>query len=285
MKPSSLILLFLLTIQGVTANANTNDSIAAEFDKNMKRVFIVDAIINDSIKSKVFFDSGTYGLIVADSLHVWDTTTNPKKLQIGEYYNAYLSYPAGLLDNGDTRNPVYKTLGIGAIVGWDFFDGKIVELSYENQYIKVLKSTNHLVESGYVRIPMKKRGNVWGVSSTITLQGKRMEVWLMVDTGNSSTATLNHNLIDKYEVDQASSSIGATADATGVGKRYIFPADTIRVLGAESLVDRNIAFRDTGRRSPFDGILGNTYFQEYSVVLDFRNGDIYLKKVASSALK
>lgn len=273
------VILFCLNIHAQTNSNIAIDSVYANFDRNMKRVFICEAVIEDSIDTKIFFDTGTYGLIVSDSLKIWDKTTNPKKIKIGNNYKSYLSYPFGNLDEMPTRNPVFSLLGVGAVVGWDFFEGKIIELSYKHQYIKLLESVEDLTNLGYKCIPMKRSRNVWGVPSEVVINGKKFNVDLMIDTGNTGALVFNYDMIDKFQIDSknmSDKSVGASVDSK---QRKTTKAESICILSSDKITDVNIAFRSTDRRSPFDGILGNVYFQNFSVILDFQNGDLYLKKI------
>ena len=167
------------------------DSIPFYYNYNS---IVIDALINDSIQTKVLFDTGTYGLIVVDSLNVYDGSETEKYLKIGKIRKKYYDYPKGTLDFSQKENPVFRFLDVGAIAGWEIFESKIIQISFKDECIKVFNHINEPV--GYNKLKMRKEGNRWGVLATLFLYGKCIEEYVLIDTGNSGTLTLNAYICD-----------------------------------------------------------------------------------------
>lgn len=249
--------------------------IPIEYDQN-KRGITIDAVINDTLHTRVFLDTGSYGLLIADSLNVFDESETAKWIQIGNYKKEYYDYPKGILDKVDYRNPIFKWFNVGAIIGWDFFEGKIIEISYKNKYIREIRSTD--ITPDYEAIPMRNEDNKWGIPCTFSVLNKKLNEYIMIDTGNTSTLTFNHNIPEKYDIDLDNIEQGATSTAIGRENRSIIYADTIATGSNHYITNQRIAFRGIERRSPFAGLLGNIYFENFSIILDFKNNIFYIKK-------
>ena len=249
------------------------DSIPFAYNYNN---IVIDAIINDTIRTKVLFDTGTYGLLVVDSLNVYDGSESKKYLQIGNIRKEYYDYPKGILDSSPKENPVFRTLGVGAVAGWEIFEDKIIQISYKDKCIKVFDNIEEPI--GYSRLEMRNENNCWGVPGTIILHGKCIEEYVLVDTGNGTTLTLNAYIQDKYAIDLTNTQQGYTSTTAGREQRSIVTCDTIKV-GDSFMVNQRVAFRDISRRSPFAGLLGNSFLGKQELILDFKNGICYIKTV------
>jgi len=271
----------LIIIVGNTTPSNANnyivkDSIPIEYDPN-KRGIILNTIINDSIYTKVFFDTGAYGLIVADSLGIYnELDTIPNYIQIGNNKKVYYNFPKGLLDHISHKNPIFSWMGIGGVIGWDFFEDQIIEISYKHKFIKIINTTN--IPAGYQKLAMKEEQKKWGIKGTFVLQNKQIDEYVMIDTGNTSTLTFNTYIKDKYDINLDNAESGMTSTISkNAEKRWIIPTDTIQV-GNNFIIDNKVAFRSVERRSPFAGLLGNLFLENYRIILDFKNNICYMKK-------
>ncbi|WP_280647824.1 MULTISPECIES: hypothetical protein [unclassified Dysgonomonas] len=236
----------------------------------------MDAVINDTLQTRVFFDTGVYGLLIADSLNIFDESESAKWIKIGNNKNQYYDYPKGILDKVDYRNPVFSWFNVGGIIGWDFFEGKIIEISYKDKYIKEIQSED--ITADYESIPMQKEEHKWGIPGIFSVQNNKIDEYVMIDTGNTSTLTFNHSIREKYNINLNEAEQGKTSTANVVENRSIIYADTISTGSNHYIENKRIAFLGIERRSPFAGILGNVYFENFTIVLDFKNGIFYIKK-------
>lgn len=253
----------------------SQERIPIEYDQN-KRGIIMDAVINDTLHTRVFFDTGSHGLFVADTLNIFDESETVKWIQIGNDKKQYYDFPKGILDKVDYRNPVFSWFNVGAIIGWDFFEGKIIEISYKDRYIKEIQPTD--ITPDYEPVPMRNGDNKWGIPGTFSVLNKKLNEYIMIDTGNTSTLTFNHDVPEKYDIDLNNTEQGTTSTAIGGENRSIIYADTIAIGSKHYITNQRIAFRGIERRSPFAGLLGNIYFENFSIILDFKNNIFYIKK-------
>lgn len=68
--------------------------IPIDYDQNKKGI-VINAIINDTLNTRLFFDTGVSGLIVADSLNIFNGSELTKCVQIGNSIKYYYDFPNG----------------------------------------------------------------------------------------------------------------------------------------------------------------------------------------------
>lgn len=269
-------LLFLAILISGTYSLLAQNRIPFEYDENVKKAIIIEAKVNDTIPVKLFFDTGVYGFLVLEDLNIYDKTENPKNVKIGNWEKIYYDFPKGRLDFLPKNYPLTSHLGVKGIIGWDFFEGKIIQVSFKEKFIQELDNTENL--QGYDQFPIEKAKNLWGMPVSVYMQEKEINEKCLIDFGNTNTLTLDNDLIEKYTINTDSFQEGTTTTAIRGGeKRYILNADSIKA-GTIKVAGERIAFGLNTRNRPFKGQLGNRFFENTEVILDFVNGYIYLKK-------
>jgi len=168
--------------------------------------------------------------------------------------------------------------GCDLIFGRVFFKDKILEISFEHHYIRELENTEDL--ASYDKIPFRLLyGWLPVIKGKACIKGKTIEGEFIIDTGYNGTIKVSSSLIKKYKIptrdDFEFESVGITKN----NKNVISNADTIQV--GCNYITNTIAFLETEKQShiPVGGLLGNKFFDNFSVVLDFKNNYLCLKPI------
>jgi predicted aspartyl protease len=154
------------------------------------------------------------------------------------------------------------------LIGWRFFEDKIIELSFNQQYIRILDNTDNL--QGYESVPIIKKENdirddIY-VPVIISIQGKNISSLSLIDTGFNSTFLSHSGIFSGHK------------KFTG----HFLLADTI-MIGSNYICNKNIGITDNieiiSRGKTFDSLIGCTFFENFTLVFDFKNYVLYLKPI------
>ncbi|GHV32390.1 hypothetical protein FACS1894177_08450 [Bacteroidia bacterium] len=233
---------------------------------------ILDGIVNDSLHFKVFFDTGAAGnhFSISDSLKnlfVGDST----RVQIGK-----LKKQMHIEFYGSNRRSFINTFGKNTIlVGWEFFENKIIAFDFQNQYILVYEQLPDVAEYSKNKITRSHRSSLTAPVQ-IVLQGKTIEDTVIIDTGFNGYVYFSAGHIEKQEIDTVNVSYGGTTTSRGIVSVFSIPVDTIKI-GDLYVAKQNMWI-------PFEnnikgGLLGTKTLENFSVILDLINYDLYLKKI------
>lgn len=257
------------------ATCDTIPKDAIPFEYTRGKNIMLKGWLNDSIPLKILFDTGGGSCIgLNDSLKGkfgLKKTGSINKIVIGKY----------------TKNlPIYFNLGKDfsakreqnfAIINWKYFDGEIIKISFQYKYIQVLE--NNINTTGYDSIKMKLiQSRQLTVPTEIHLQGKVLNEDLWFDTGCNAPIYIDNDLVKKYalNIDSAQHSPGIThagkttfswiqADSAGVGNNF---APIYTLLYGEAFKSEN-----------YSGLIGNAFFENFDIILDFKNFVLYLKPI------
>lgn len=279
-----ILFLFTLMACGSKPIPNVSNSLddqipdgAIPFDYNRSKKILLKGQLNDSIPLNIFFDTGGgSGINITDSLK-WKFGNgygSTGKVQIGKYTKSLPIY----FNSG----VVSKVLGSnGAIVNWRFFEGKIIKICFQHKYLQVLE--NNANTTGYDSIKMKiNRGRFLTIPAYVHLQGKVISEDFWFDTGLNCPVYMESRIVDKYalNMDSVQHATGIThtgkftnywisADSAGVGK-YFVPIYTLS-FGDGFKDDKNIT-----------AIIGNGFFENFDLILDFKNFNLYIKPIVKN---
>lgn len=276
----SVVILFILSfIAGKTNSCNLScDSIpkgAIPFS-DFKNNVILDGVLNDSIPIKALLDIGAWGVAVPSQ-------ADPDNRE-------YVTFEINGLKKRMHATPMAENSqflnwygGHCVLLGWDFFDRRILEISYKDKYIRMLKQTElDSMKSGYDSIPFQNRGRRLIVSGTVDIGDKHIEGNFWIDTGLNGLLFMTDNIASQY---------GITFDKSGRGRAKNMDSSLteINMLKAESVcignscvLHRDVIFADSEwfvfkENDIYIGLLGNQFFKNSSVIFDFRKNVLYLK--------
>jgi len=241
------------------------------------RMCILDGIVNDSLHFKVFFDTGALGNIfsISDSLKNL-FNSDSAFVQIGKFKKqmAIKYYESN-------RRSFVTVFGKNTImVGWKFFENKIIELDFKNQHLFVYKELPCVTEFSKTKITkyQDSQDSHLLIPAQVILQGKTIEDTLILDTGYNGYITLNDKKVEKQGIDTTRNTYyGMTTTSVGLLRSCtISAADTIKI-GNLYVANQNMQISLSNRR--WNGLLGTKTLQNFSVILDLINYDLYLKKI------
>ena len=279
----SFLFLFVLSSCGgkadkkkdtVQTNAIPENTIPFEYDEKQLRAIIIKGTLNDTLPINIFFDTGLNDsrIIVPDILK--------KSLEIDSYLvqmNSELSRVQKVFFL-DSDNVFFQFFGQNTVcIGFDFFEDKIIRISYRQKYIQKLDNTEGL--EGYMCLPFKIEDNCercLGVEIEAFVQGKHIKEVVLLDTGSNGFVTFNNNIIEKYSINVDDVQRVQTLNISR--RKYSLHADSIKVGYAISNNQMTVEFSAENREKyPHSGILGNAFLENFEVILDFKNYKMYLK--------
>ena len=254
-----------------------SDEIRMQYSQDNFYMPILYAVINDSMQFKVFFDTGVPSkyILASDSL---------KAVLIGDSVSVRIGKTCqqmGIDFMRSTGTSIFDIIGKNTlIVGWEFFENKILELSFENQYIRTYDSLPDISAYSKTAITISPSSHLI-VPIQVVLQGKMMEDSVSIDTGNNRYASFATDLIEKYNIDTGNAYHGRAMTNVGPYSGFSLTVDTIKIgelfVTGEEL---RVGFRPKTRNRPAPGLLGVKTLENFSVILDLINFDLYLKPLS-----
>lgn len=257
----------------------SNDSIpkdAIPFQK-FKGNVILDGKISDSIPIKALLDIGTWGIAVPERLckdrakEILFTADRWKRKLSATYMQP--------------NDQLLKWYGSDcALLGWDFFDGKILEISYKDNYIRTLNRSELKNRKGYDCIHFENRGMRLIVPAYVNIGGKIIKGNYWIDTGLNGTVFFTNNISEKYHIPTDKKRKGRAKNLhTNRTSVNVIKADAIQI-GNTRLKDIEVIFSDSEwfvfkENDLYVGLIGNQFFQGFSVIFDFWENNLYLKPV------
>ncbi|HEY6915570.1 MAG TPA: hypothetical protein VI413_12920 [Paludibacter sp.] len=297
LAPILLILLSCNSPSSQTTRATDIDSIpegavSFEYDFNLKRAILIPGTLNDSVPLWYFLETGFLKMTFSDSLtsdfekkedkNGFRKIEKTMEVRIGGFERIYGdSVDAYCFDKNDM---LFRWRGTGGILPWQFFDQKIIEISFSKQYIRELSGTRDL--TGYDSVKMEVENGFLGIPVAVSVQGKKIKAVVTIDTGCNGDISFSNNIIFKYGIKSDNAFFGKAHLLHGFNSAFSFKSDTVQV-GKFILTQNNyVSFSlDRQRPYPFSGLLGNGILEKFDLVLDLRNYYLYLKPTPKSLLQ
>lgn len=126
-----------------------SDTIPMQYNQDNFYIPTLDAVVNDSLHFKLFFDTGQPGKWIATFDDFRSKIGDSAYLQIGKNK---MRMPVEFIEsNKPLYHTLYNIIGEHALLmGWKFFDNKIIEFSFENEYLLVHEKLPDI--TGYSKI-------------------------------------------------------------------------------------------------------------------------------------
>lgn len=232
------------------------------------------AVLNKKDTLDLKFDSGTTGLLLTnDVLKSKATTAHTNKadntLQIGNlHWDSLRVYPVALSGQGTDGR-----------FGWDLFDGKIVEIDYD-QNLFIVHTRLPEIGKGYTQLPMEYTHTLFCIPAELQIGNRKYKNRFLFDNGYQRTIMLDTVLMHAQNYPQNLEVIKKVIMKNGQGKEIpVITVNNERInLGAHSL--RNIPAQLLTIENPAGfqtHILGNEVLKRFNTLLDFQHNVVYLK--------
>ena len=279
MRLSIIICYLFLFIAGRTNSCNlSSDSIpqgAIPFT-DFKNNVILDGVLNDSIPMKGLLDIGAWGVAVPAQV-------NPENREHVTFGIKGLKKRMDATPMAENSQFLNWYGGHCVLLGWDFFDRRILEISYKDKYIRMLKQTElETLKSDYDSIPFQDRGRRLIVRGTVNVGDKHIDGNFWLDTGLNGLLFMTNNITSQYDLTFDKSRRGRAKNMdSGLTEINMLKANSI-CIGNSCLTDKDVIFTHSEwfvfkENDIYIGLLGNQFIKNFSVIFDFRKNVLYLK--------
>lgn len=257
-------------LQGVVATT------PFEYDENRLKYIFLDGMLNDSIPMRLLFDTGWYTISFPYKYKEMVEGESPMTVKIGEWSKTY----APGWENRDffsENHPLPQVMGDDlAVIGWDFFDGKIVEISFRDKLIREYADARNL-PTGYDSLKIHKDMNKNGIPISVLVQGKKIEEYMTIDTGANGSMTFNSDIAPKYGLNMDTAANRLATRVEGKTDGGVLAVDSVYV-GNSLVTKHNVAFVGKNAvKKPFSGLLGTRVLEKFDIILDLKNNVFYYK--------
>lgn len=233
---------------------NKMDTLNLNFDSGATEVVLIEEALKNKVKSK---------LDLYNTLH---------DIKVGS--RAYQSKVYDIQLAGH---------GVDGLLGWDNFDGYIVELNYDKNIMVVHSKLPKAVKQNKAvdKFKMKYFNQVFYIEGRITQGRKTLKDWFMFDTGYQKTAVLDNDLLNKSKFPVAEMAVIRTDTLLGIMKNKI-PVVTSKLeslkIGKHEL--KNVPAQILTTNKPVRGanvhILGSDVLKRFNTFFDFQENVVYL---------
>lgn len=290
--PILLILLSCNNHSAKTTKAELTDSIPEgavpfEYDFNMKSMILIPGTLNDSIPLKYCFETGVGRMTFSDSLasdferkeveNRFSKVQKTMKVRIGGWERTYGdSVEARYLDK---NNHIIGFLGANVgIIPWQFFDQKIIEISFSKQYIRELSGTKDL--TGYDSVKIEVQKGLLVIPVVVSVQGKKIREFVEIDTGSNGGISFSNSIVSKYGIKSDGAFFEKALRVDGFQKSFAIKSDTVQLGNFFIMRKGYVSFAmEKQREYPFSGLLGTSILEHLDIVLDLKNYCLYLKPI------
>lgn len=173
----------------------------------------------------------------------------------------------------------YRNRPFDAVLGWKFFEGKVVEINYDRQQLAVHRSLPDV--AGYTRANIRWIDNTPAIEVTLGNGDTVFKPWLALDTGSNGSIDLSHAYSLRHGLVKAFTQKVGTSRFTGSAGNVIRAVD-VRVPSAsiQGLVIGNAAasFPIDDDASTGDGTIGAGILRQFNMLLDMKTGEVYLRR-------
>lgn len=278
------------TTKVVLTDSISEGFVPFEYDFNMKKTIFIPGTLNDTIPLRYLFETG-WGRMTFPSTYASDferkedkngfsKVQKTMKVRIGVWERTYGdSVEAKYLDR---NNHLFGFSGANVgITPWQFFNKKIIEISFSKQYFRELSDTKNLHD--YDSVKMKVVNGFLGIPVVVSVQGKKIRAFVTIDTGCNAGISFNNNIATKFGIKSNGAFFEKALRSDGVQRSFAIKSDSIQIckffLTEKNQKGKNsVSFAMAKQREyPFAGLLGNGILEHFDIVMDLKNYCLYLK--------
>lgn len=253
---------------------------------SFKSNVILEGLIDDSIPTKALLDIGAWGIAIPEKFRTnhstpGDTAKQEKvRFKVGDWERDMVA--TYMKDDSQFLRWYGEEC---VLLGWDFFDNRIIEISYKDHYIREMKRRElDSLSAEYDCIKFIDWGKRLIVPASVHIDNKLIEGNFWIDTGLNGTLFFTNNIPADYNLDLSNTKSGRAKNLdTNHTPVNILKTDTIRI-GNSIVTDRDIIFSNSEwfvfkKNDIYIGLIGNQFFRYFSVIFDFKRNNLYLKAV------
>jgi len=248
------------------------------FHVNKFNTNLVDVVLNNTDTLTMNFDTG------ATEFSLLGTVLEKKVKSKPKLYNTLNDIKLG---QRSYFSKIYDTQNVGdeadGLMGWDLFDGYIVELNYDRNLMIVHSKlpTSVIHNRGFSKFKINYINDKPFIESKIVQNGVVNKNWFLFDLGYQRTVMLDRDLLKKndFPVDKMEVIKKVMLHGTQNNEVPVVTANLEKLqIGPFSLP--NVPAQLLGENKPMRGInihiLGNEILKRFNTFLDFQNDVVYL---------
>lgn len=170
------------------------------------------------------------------------------------------------------------------LLGWDNFDGMIVELNYnDNKMIVHSKMPNRILhDKGYDKLKIQYISDKPFIECELLQSGSKSKNWFLFDLGYVRTVMLDNDLLKQANFPVSDMKVIKKVIMHGVsGNEIPVITSDLQILKIGIFELKNVPAQILAQNKPTRGtnehILGNDVLKRFNTVLDFQKNVIYLK--------
>lgn len=256
------------------------------FEQGKDHRIYVEGTINGSRPLRFLVDTGASAMAVARHIQ------QDAKLVIDDQSENTGSDGVSLLDYS-THNSVqiggvqramgavvidYKGRPFDAVLGWTFFQGKILEIDYDHSLLRLHDELPDL--AGYVQAKVRWIDNTPAIQVALGNGRDTFAPWLALDTGSNGSIDLTYAFGLSHMLQEAFPERLGTSQFSGSAGRKIRAVDVrvpVVAISALQLKGAKVSVTIDDDDSSGDGTLGSEALQQFNILLDTRSGSIHLR--------
>lgn len=249
------------------------------FHVNKFNTNLVNVVFNKTDTLTMNFDTGATEFSLLTSALEKKVKSKPK------LYNTFYDIKLG---HRNYSSKIYDTHNVGdeadGLMGWDLFDGFIVELNYDKKLMVIHSKLPKTVSKnhGFSKFKINYINDKPFIESKIMQNGVVNKNWFLFDLGYQRTAILDRDLLKENNFPAEKMDVIKKVMLHGTQNNEI-PVVTANLqklqIGPFQL--NNVPAQLLGENKPMRGInvhiLGNEVLKRFNTFLDFQNDVIYLK--------
>jgi len=253
------------------------------FFVNRYNTNLVKVVFNKTDSLQMNFDTGATEMSLTTEVLAKKVKSNPSLYDT--FYDIKLGQHIYQSKIYDTQTVGYEADGL---LGWDIFDGMVVELNYDKNVMVVHSKIPKMVKKNphFSSFKIRYINDRPFIESKINQGGKIHSNWFLFDLGYQRTVMLDKDLLDAdhFPTDEMQIIKKTTIRGTKNNEIPIITANLEKLkLGPFDLHD--VPAQIVKENKPMRGInihiLGNEVLKRFNTFLDFQHDVIYLKPNAS----
>ncbi len=164
------------------------------------------------------------------------------------------------------------------IIGWPFFENKVVNINYGIKKI-IIHDKLPEIPKEYIKLKCKKINNLFYIPITLVVNGKKITDWYELDTGCDSSIIISNLLATRRNLIGKMIKIGSSV-ATGSDNHEIendlVLLDELRLKKYRFFrIPINVAVTKSTQEN--NDLVGNNFLKRFHIFMDFTQNTIYLK--------
>jgi len=193
-----------------------------------------------------------------------------------------------LISDSSSDLSSFVGVSVNGIIGSAGFKNHLVEIDYLKKVVifhKLNSKFNKKINKNYTKVPIVIEGGKPYVNSVVKVNTEEVPVKLLIDSGNSDAVWLFDELSDQLELPEPEKYfedyLGQSLSGAVVGKRARIAEFSIADFKFQSPIvafPDSISVHNINLQSGRLGSLGGEILKRFSVVFDYSNRQLFLKK-------